>query len=700
MALTVLFLVGCTSGSVDPDLAAGLNDDAASGDGATVDPPAADASPAPADGCARTASAIVDRFERFLEPYADLSPIQFLSLDDPIGVDEFRSDVGAEVAAGVDAGCDAAALDPALQNALGRLNGQSPLVDFLAASVIGPGPAPSEEPVEAQRELTVTPGDDLAVAVASLAPDATLTLAAGVYTLDTPLVTNSTLTIVGAGMAETIIRSSARDAAIAVADGSLELQNLAVEHVDDSSAASVVISFARPLRLASVILTGAATDSDGGGGTGLVVADAVSIADRVTALAGAEITIVDSELVGNEIAGAAISADVVVAITGSRFGDNGVCGLCLFDTVTGAVAENTLDGNTIGLQLSDSAAPEVVGNTVIENSGVGIVVGDSAAPMISDNRIDENAEAGIEVQDTSSPTIRENSIGSHPAAIVVNGEATPAIAANTIDGAEVGIQIGAHAAATVSGNRLGNVGAGLVAAGETTATFIGNEIDGGGIGIEANGTAAPTFEDNRVTDVTTAGLVYLDQSSGIARQNSFTGAMTVGIQVGGQAQPLLDDLTVTYVPDADEGQTTPEGRAPPVGMLLAEQSSPQVTNSQVSDFLIGIQISGAAAPTVSTTVVDGGSLDSVGLLYGEASSGVAFENDLRSHLIGVQVGGDAAPTLEANNVDDATQAAYLLTGSATPTLDGNQCSGVVPGVVLLESATPTLLDNPCPIEAG
>lgn len=696
--VVLLVLAGCSSAATQDQATTA----AASGSEPTSD---LTDGPAPADDggrCGQTAAAIVDRFEAFLAPFADLSPVEFLSLEEPVGIDDFRTDVGSEVVAGANVGCDPTSLDSALRDELQDLSGRGPLVDHLAASILGAEPIPAAGAPAALSELTIGPDDVLPSALATLAPSATLTLAAGVYEVAEPLVTTTELTIVGAGSADTIIRSSATDAALAVADGSLELQQLTVEHVG-GEVASVVISFARPLHLDNVRLAGARTDSDGGGGTGLVVTDVVSTADGASSVAGATIMISESELVDNEVAGAAISADVAITVAGSRFGDNGVCGLCLFDAVRGTVTGTTFEGNTIGLQVSDSASPVVTGSSATGN-GVGIVVGDSSMPELAGNQIAENTEAGIELQGESTAEVRTNTIAAHPVAIVVNGAAAPTIDTNTLDGGAVGIQLGGSSRGTVTGNRLTNVEAGLVAADATTATFSGNQINGGRVGLEANGTAAPVFEDNTIDGVTLAGLVYLDSAAGVARRNSFRGPMTVGVQVGDDATPLLDELDVAFVVDgADEsGATSAAGAstAPPVGMLLAEQSAATVTNATVSDFLIGVQVSGAAQPVVSTTTIDGGELESVGLLYGESSSGTAEGNDLINHLIGVQVGGTAAPVLVANNVDAAAQASYLLTGSASPTLDGNGCTGAVPGIVLLEAAVPELGENDCPIDAG
>lgn len=112
-----------------------------------------------------------------------------------------------------------------------------------------------------------------------------------------------------------------------------------------------------------------------------------------------------------------------------------------------------------------------------------------------------------------------------------------------------------------------------------------------------------------------------------------------------------------------------------VGILFMDSSTGSVTSSTFSDNMIGLAATGAASPTWLSSTVTGGS-------------------------IGMQVDGSANVVVQDLSVTGAESAAALVGGQATGAITGLVCENSQYGIVVGDSAAPTLADNDCSVSRG
>lgn len=813
--------------------------------------------------CTASAQQVVARFDEFLEPFNDLTPDQFLADPQLDGLDAFQSDIAnliVGVATNPNDDCTESDLEREVDLALQQYAGEGLLNQYLVGTI-------RQGTNVERRDVAVTPDDDLLVLLPLLGPGSSITFSAGTFSLDATVLVQSDLLLVGAGRDETIIESTAESAALAVLGaGNLVMNDLSVHHVGEASA-SVVLVIDAALEMVRVGIAGGAVDADGAGGSGLVLTESEQRANTA-------VTIDDSLITDNAAAGIAITGTFAPDVLNTTIEANAQCGICLFDEATGHIQANTLTGNGVGLQASGAAAPEISQNSFVDNLVAGVLIEGESTAVLVDNTFAGIDIVGVDVQDSAAPVVQRNTFGAHAVAISLRGSSTAAVSENLITGGDIGILVGGTATPDVFSNELleaeiagmlhgeesaGEFKANKVVAGEgagvvveasarpmhteltiegglvgavfrqdavgslTKSTFTGQQVgleisesagamidsntfvgstDAGAIlsgtgtivlrgntfdepiqiGMQTGGQAEPVIEDNTIqggdtglliTDEsrpTVSGNMFTGQSFGIGvsgaaapiiegntlqgssagaisfegesggevRANTVLDAGVVGIRVAGSADPAIEDNTLfaavaiePRAPTDDAGAEDPDADDAAVddseagadsageddastgddaaagdeerlassgaGLLYAESATGVAANNEFFGFVISIQVSDAASPTLTSNRVDGAGVGGVGILYGLEASGTAEANLSINQQLGFQLSGTASPSLVDNTVENVSVAAFLLQGESVAQLDGNECDGAQVGIVVLEQAAPELGDNGCPL---
>ncbi|MDU0458437.1 MAG: MBG domain-containing protein [Geobacteraceae bacterium] len=205
-----------------------------------------------------------------------------------------------------------------------------------------------------------TNGANLRSAVANAAPGATITLAAGAYTLDTPIAISVPLTIQGAGNTQTFIQSgvSSLFRISYFATGTVTLRGLTLRNGINGNPASESYHFHG----------GAILSEPGDGNTNLVI-DGCTVSDSTTAngdgggiaVRSGKLTIINSTIRNNTAAngvggGIFAGAGAIVSISGSTIDGNhaggiignggGICLLGPAGGMTSSISNSSIINNT------------------------------------------------------------------------------------------------------------------------------------------------------------------------------------------------------------------------------------------------------------------------------------------------------------------------------------------------------------------
>lgn len=112
-----------------------------------------------------------------------------------------------------------------------------------------------------------------------------------------------------------------------------------------------------------------------------------------------------------------------------------------------------------------------------------------------------------------------------------------------------------------------------------------------------------------------------------------------------------------------------------VGVLFLDSASGSVSNSTVTDNPVGMAATGQSEPTWLSTTITGGE-------------------------IGVQLDANATGVLEDIRVSGSSSAAVLVGGGATGAISQLTCVDVPYGIVVADTAAPTISGGDCPIVRG
>ncbi len=111
------------------------------------------------------------------------------------------------------------------------------------------------------------------------------------------------------------------------------------------------------------------------------------------------------------------------------------------------------------------------------------------------------------------------------------------------------------------------------------------------------------------------------------------------------------------------------------GILFLDASTGSVADSEFTDNGVGLAAAGAATPVWTASTIRGGS-------------------------VGAQVDGTAAPVMENLHIAGSSTAAVIFGGDARGWIAGATCEDVEHGIVVTDTAAPSLGENGCPLARG
>jgi parallel beta-helix repeat protein len=661
----------------------------------------------------------IDGMQRFVDEFAEAG-LEDLTGDEIPGLQDLDESVTAARERAVSSGCDPEQFDAMLAEETRRLEGKGPVGRRLAAALRGDVPARERE----SEEMTVDPSADLAAILAEAGSGSVITLEAGRYDLAEMIVVDRSLTLVGAGADRTILRSSSSSAAILVrVDGSLNISEIAIEHVGDEPASVIVVSDGDLSMLAARVAGGIQDRESGRDGHGLALVFSPPEDEGEPGTTGV-VEVQQSEFAANEQTGIAVVGEVAPRIADTEAIGNGLCGICFFDTAAGIAENNSIEGNEVGMGVSDSAHPTLTGNIVRDNSVSGFLIEGEASPRVLDNLIEGNGRVGLSVSGASSLRIEHNEIVGHPQGIAVAGSVDGFVQHNVFNGNDVGVLVTDDATPNLEENEISNSATGAIIYGDRAAgTVRANSLTEHAIGIQAGDDSAPRIEENEIDSVDGIGLLFLDRSAAFAVDNAITNHAT-GIQTRGFAAPRIEGGSVwgasaTGVVFAERATGSVSGvgiRGTEIGILVGGNANPAVAentiegtaaagivfggqstgvasgNRVVDSGSVGIQVGMTSAPDLDENILENS--QDVGLLYIDDAAGTAAGNLISGGEFGIQVSDQAAPSIDGNTLTDVERGSMLFAEDTGGTVSGNSCDRGAP-IVLMLGAAPTVGENDC-----
>jgi hypothetical protein len=320
-------------------------------------------------------------------------------------------------------GCEQAGFQARLEAGLAAIDTSGPIAAAVlarvSASLLGDL---RQDPADWE----LSSGAELPEALSRAAEGTTIVLPAGTIELEQTLVLLAGVTVRGAGIDATAIRSRAPDAGIIVAASSaVRMEDLTIAHVGDRPASVVVAGPSATLALSRVRLSGAVAAGDGVGGAGLYVAAQGSEGDG----RGTTLEITDARFEGNAWAGAAVAGGHRVSVVSTTFAGNGGVGVLFLDVTSGSLSDSTFTDNGIGVAASGASTPSVLRGT-IAGGQVGIQVDASAAPVIDAVSISGATSAAVLFGGESTGSITGSTCEGAPYDIVVSNSAAPTLGEN------------------------------------------------------------------------------------------------------------------------------------------------------------------------------------------------------------------------------------------------------------------------------
>ena len=353
-----------------------------------------------------------------------------------------------------------------------------------ADQVASATPTPAFMPVTIQLEADGS-GDyaSLEEAVRNAPHHATIRLGTGTYNLNERLNVRRSLHLVGAGMDETEIVSTAAGYAIRfTGNGPFGAENLTISHVG-GQAGDVVVVRGGEITFERCRLAGATPEFEYEERAGLWL------------MAGTTGVVRDCTIERNDTLGIYVTAVAQPTIEGNSLTDNNTAGIAYCCSAGGTAERNTVSGSSVGIALVGEAAPALEGNTCSSNELAGIRYGDEAGG-----------------------TSRQNECTGNQTGIVVGAQAQPILEANLCnDNSSAGIAFASDAGGSASANEC-----------------LRNQF-----GMLLSDRSRPTLESNTCSENALAGIAFTDSASGIASDNVCAYNGRYGISIELTANPSI-----------------------------------------------------------------------------------------------------------------------------------------------------------------
>ena len=458
-------------------------------------------------------------------------------------------------------------------------------------------------------------------------------LDATTYTLNGTLVISKPLTLVGAGMDQTVVVGSDGDRMIyLLGPARFGIEGITFRYAGDEVANVAVVSDGA-LTISDARFTGGVWSSDlGFGGTGLLLWGTTT--GRVT----------ESVFENNGLHGVELKDEANLELEDNRFERNGENGVAFFDASRGSVRHNISSNNGLhGISADNDAEVALEENICSENAEIGIRISGQALGTLRANEATGNGLHGITVIDTAAPIVTANILKNNvESGLVYFGNAAGAARDNQCsENGLHGIGVEDQARPTLERNICTDNGEdGFVYFGEAGGIARDNICSQNGLhGIGVSDSASPLLEGNECIGNTEIGIRISGTSTSIVRRNTTNGNLLHGIQVRENAEPVLEE---------NSANGNAEG-----GIVFVGESAGLARNNTCDDNTWGLYVEETADPILLDNSCTGNSDSDV--------------EDLRQSTSADEVTAAAVATPEA--IPTKPTAAVILEPTKEPAID-------------------------------
>jgi parallel beta-helix repeat protein len=303
-------------------------------------------------------------------------------------------------------------------------------------------PAPTATPPTDRIHLTPEGTGDypsLEQAVRQAAEGATIFLDPGTYRLQDPLEIGKPLRLMGAGIDQTAIVSSAEGYVIRFhGDGPFMAEELTFRH-EGGREADVVAVQSGEISFSRCRFTGAVYAAETGRAGLRISGDTTGV-------------VRDCVAVENDSDGILIEGRATPTLEGNVCSNNKADGISYFDYAGGTARENECRENGVGILLAERSNPTLEDNLCLDNDGIGIAyygdadgfarwntcsrnqigigVSERARPILDENGCTDNQLFGIAYAGNTGGQARQNECARNGAGIILAENADPQLDAN------------------------------------------------------------------------------------------------------------------------------------------------------------------------------------------------------------------------------------------------------------------------------
>jgi len=364
-------------------------------------------------------------------------------------------------------------------------------------------------------------------AVQQIAEGGTISLGAGTYRLSQPLEITKSISLIGAGMDQTIVAATTEYYVIHFSgEGSFVLQGLTAQ-IEGGGKADVVRVDNGNLDFSDCRFKG-----DGNNLQGLRV------------LANAEGTVKDCETINNGETGFVIQGQAQLILENNKCTNNKESGIGFYENAQGTARQNKCTGNKSGIVVSNQAGVDLEENITSDNREIGIFYSDNTSGTVRLNDCSRNGNSGIWVEDQAQVTLEENTCSTNGSNGIVFTGNTKSVARQNVSSNNLGagFVVSDQAEPLLAENMCTNNGSGISFYDFAKGTTRGNHCSENENGILLLGQSQPLLEGNITTENSQSGIYYSDKAGGTARQNDCS-RNSIGIAVLEQSQPELEQNT-------------------------------------------------------------------------------------------------------------------------------------------------------------
>ena len=317
-------------------------------------------------------------------------------------------------------GCDPRAFEADLATGLRTLRTGGPVAKAVLLQLRG-APAP-------RAGAALRPGDDVAAAIAAAPDGGTVLLGAGTFALSDTVALLRGVTLRGAGRDSTTLQATVASGPLLVLSADrVTLQDLTIRRTGSVPGPVVSAGPTATLTVSHARVSGARADRSGLGGVGILMSGGPG--GQTAAVRRTTLTVIDSELVDNAVAGVVLAGEHRADIRRTLFARSAQCGICFLATSDGLVRDSRFVDNGAGVVSAGDARPKLT-ESEVTGGQVGIQVIDRSAPEISNVTVTGPVRAAMIWTATARGRVEGNRCLRVTFGIVVGPHALPYLGAN------------------------------------------------------------------------------------------------------------------------------------------------------------------------------------------------------------------------------------------------------------------------------